>query len=367
MVGNPPFLGGKFMRTSLRDDYVNRLFAAFAGRVPAEADLVTYWFAKAWEYMREGRLKRAGLVGTNSIHGGANRRILDRIAREGVIFDAWDDEPWVLDGAAVRVSLVCFSQQAFGEAVRLYGRIVERINPDLTAAIDLTAARPLAENAAIAYSGISKKGKFELVGKRAREWLEMPLNPNGRPNSDVLFPSWNGDDLAGGNRDYRIINLGEKSLSESCFYEKPFSYVEEVVHPVREKSRSDLERINWWKLARRAPAMFAAIRSLKRFLVTPETSKHRIFAWCPSGVVPDKHLVVIAKDDDTAFGIVQSRFHAAWALRLGTSLEDRPRYTSSTTFGTFPFSRGPHAEPTGHRVCRRPVCRTDRGGGTAAE
>jgi type II restriction/modification system DNA methylase subunit YeeA len=83
--------------------------------------------------------------------------------------------------------------------------------------------------------------------------------------------------------------------------------------------------------------MFAAIRSLKRFLVTPETSKHRIFAWCPSGVVPDKNLVVIAKDDDTAFGIVQSRFHAAWALRLGTSLEDRPRYTSSTTFRTFPF------------------------------
>ena len=26
-----------------------------------------------------------------------------------------------------------------------------------------------------------------------------------------------------------------------------------------------------------------------------------------------------------------------WALRLGTSLEDRPRYTSTTTFRTFPF------------------------------
>jgi len=165
----------------------------------------------------------------------------------------------------------------------------------------------------------------------------MPINPDGRPNSDVLFPWWNGDDLAGGNRDYWIINFGEKSLSESAFYEKPFSYVEQVVHPVREKSRSDLERNNWWKLARRAPAMFAAVRSLKRFLVTPETSKHRIFAWCPSGVVPDKNLVVIATDDNTAFGIVQSRFHAAWALRLGTSLEDRPRYTSSTTFRTFPF------------------------------
>ena len=31
------------------------------------------------------------------------------------------------------------------------------------------------------------------------------------------------------------------------------------------------------------------------------------------------------------------RFHEIWSLRLGTSLEDRPRYTPSTTFETFPF------------------------------
>lgn len=168
----------------------------------------------------------------------------------------------------------------------------------------------------------------------------MPLNPNGRANSDVLFPWWNGDDLVGRIRDYWIINFGEKTLAESAFYEKPFSYVERVVHPARAKSRSDLERNNWWKLARRAPAMFVAARSLKNFLVTPETSKHRMFSWCPCGVVPDKNLVVIAKDDDTTFGILHSRFHSAWALRLGTSLEDRPRYTSSTTFRTFPFPNG---------------------------
>ena len=35
--------------------------------------------------------------------------------------------------------------------------------------------------------------------------------------------------------------------------------------------------------------------------------------------------------------MLHSCFHQAWALRLGTSLEDRPRYTPSTTFETFPF------------------------------
>ena len=58
------------------------------------------------------------------------------------------------------------------------------------------------------------------------------------------------------------------------------------------------------------------------------------------GICPDHQLVVVARDDDTTFGILHSRFHEAWALRLGTSLEDRPRYTPTTTFGTYPFPKG---------------------------
>jgi type II restriction/modification system DNA methylase subunit YeeA len=65
-----------------------------------------------------------------------------------------------------------------------------------------------------------------------------------------------------------------------------------------------------------------------------------LFAWIDSRIVPDKNLVAIARDDDTTFGILHSRFHEAWALRLGTSLEDRPRYTPTTTFETFPFPQG---------------------------
>lgn len=36
-VGNPPFLGGNRLRTVLGDAYCKRLFAAYAGQVPAEA------------------------------------------------------------------------------------------------------------------------------------------------------------------------------------------------------------------------------------------------------------------------------------------------------------------------------------------
>jgi type II restriction/modification system DNA methylase subunit YeeA len=192
-------------------------------------------------------LRRVGLVATNSIRGGANRRVLDRIVRDGVIFDAWDDEPWVLDGVAVRVSLICFAKEPQLAGVCLDGRAVQRINSDLTAAIDLTSARPLAENAGVAFSGISKKGRFEVPGELVRQWLQLPVNPNGRPNADVLFPWWNGDDLTGGNRDYWIIHFDEKSVTDAAYYEKPFADIEQVVRPFRSRSRSALERNHWWK------------------------------------------------------------------------------------------------------------------------
>jgi type II restriction/modification system DNA methylase subunit YeeA len=43
VVGNPPFLGGKVMRSGLGDKYVDQLFEVFDGQVAREADLVTYW------------------------------------------------------------------------------------------------------------------------------------------------------------------------------------------------------------------------------------------------------------------------------------------------------------------------------------
>ena len=72
VIGNPPFLGGKLLITYLGEDYVSQMFKTYAGRVPAEADLVCYWFEKAGQEIAAGRTRRVGLVATNSIRGGAN-------------------------------------------------------------------------------------------------------------------------------------------------------------------------------------------------------------------------------------------------------------------------------------------------------
>ena len=86
--------------------------------------------------------------------------------------------------------------------------------------------------------------------------------------------------------------------------------------------------------------MWGALDGLSRYIATPTLAKHRLFVWCDARICPDHQLIIIARDDDTTFGILHSRFHEIWSLRLGTSLEDRPRYTPSTTFETFPFPPG---------------------------
>ena len=89
VIGNPPFLGGKLLITHLGEEFVSRMFTAYSGRVPAEADLVCYWFEKAGRQIASGKAKRVGLVATNSIRGGANRRALQAAIKAGRIFEAW--------------------------------------------------------------------------------------------------------------------------------------------------------------------------------------------------------------------------------------------------------------------------------------
>jgi type II restriction/modification system DNA methylase subunit YeeA len=110
VVGNPPFVGVSRKRRELGDAYVEALDRVYAPRVPGASDLVCYWFDKALQAVRAGDLQRAGLVATNSIRGGANRTVLEHICQHSCIFDAWADEEWVNNGAAVRVSLVAFGR-----------------------------------------------------------------------------------------------------------------------------------------------------------------------------------------------------------------------------------------------------------------
>ena len=344
VIGNPPFLGVQRFRNTLGDEYTENLRAAYEGQVPGGADLVCFWFNKAGKLVERGNIARAGLVATNSIRGGANRLVLDRIAERTAIFDAWSDEPWVVDGTAVRVSLVCFAPEAAVAARFLDGKKTDQIAPDLKAGhTGFVRATRLLQNRVVSFRGTTKNGPFDIPGDLAREWLRLPANPNGRSNADVLKPWMNGMDLMRRPAGKWIIDFGWRmSEADAALYEEPFRYAKEYVYPMRQRNRRDAYRKYWWRYGEVRPGMWRAFEPLSRYIATSMVAKHRLFVWCDIRVCPDQQLIVIARDVDTTFGILHSRFHEAWSLRLGTWLGkgNDPRYTPTTTFETFPFPDG---------------------------
>ena len=337
VVGNPPFLGAKRMRLSLGDEYVNDLFTAWEGEMDRDSDLVCYWHELARRRIATDAGHRAGLLATNSVRGGANRITLERIDGSGGIFMAWSDEPWIVDGAAVRVSIV--GQDDGSETARaLDGEPVDVINSNLTTGPDLTSARVLPENTGVSFMGDTKGGAFEIAGEAARNMLTQPSNINGRPNADVVVPWVNGMDITRRPRGMFIIDFGtDTPESDAASYESPFEYIAEHVRPNRAKSRTTQK--SWWLHERPRPAMRAALATLGRYIATSMVAKHRTFVWLPPSTNPHNVVIVIARDDDYAFGVLHSRAHELWSLRMGTWLGvgNDPRYTPTSTFETFPF------------------------------
>ncbi len=335
IVGNPPFLGGKLLRAGLSDEYVDALFDWYDGRVPAEADLVCYWFDKAQRMIEMGQAKRAGLLATQGIRGGANRRVLQRIKETGDIFMAWSDHPWVLEGAAVHISIVGFDDGS--ETNReLDGQPVSSINANLTVGVDLTGAKRLQENLGIAFMADTKGGPFDIPDNLARDMLQSP-NPHNKSNAEVVRPWVNGRDITDRRRGMWIIDFGDMPIEQAALYEAPFEYVNTHVRPMRANNRRPLYANNWWWHMEPRPGMRQALQGLDRYIATPTTAKYRLFVWLSKEILADHALIVIAGDDDYTFGVLHSRFHEVWGLAMGTQLETRPRYTPTTCFETFPF------------------------------
>jgi type II restriction/modification system DNA methylase subunit YeeA len=345
IIGNPPFLGGNAMIGTLGEDYTARLRAAYAGHLPGGVDLVCYWFERAREELAEGRAQRVGLVATQAIRKGASRSVLDHIQADATIFEAWSNEPWNLDGADVRVSLVAFAKQHHGPAM-LDGAEVPTIHADLSGGgANLTTARGLAENMRLSFQGPVKVGPFDVDGAIARGWLAAPLNANGKANTDVVRPIMNTADITGRSSDTWIVDFASLSEADAAFYAAPFGHVVREVKPFRAQNRDRQRREKWWLLGRSGGDLRAALAPFARYIATPRVAKHRLFVWLAAQVLPDSRVFAIARDDDTSFGILHSRFHEAWALAHASRHGDgddggRPTYNNQTCFETFPFPSG---------------------------
>jgi hypothetical protein len=338
IVGNPPFLGNKLMRSKLGAEYVEALWSMYGDRLPAMSDLCCYWFEKARAMIEASRAKRAGLLATTGIKQVGGRRALERIAETGRIFFAESDREWTLEGAAVRIAMVGYESASGKAPPVLNSKPVQRINADLTGGSDVAAATPLAANAKLCFMGTTKVGAFDIELSEAVPMLSDP-NPHGKPNSDVLRPWVNGSDIVRNPSHRWIIDFGVTTReADAMLYTTPFGHLEREVKPGRQTNGRESYRAKWWIHGEPRPAFRAAVARYHRYIGTARVAKHRLFVWLDTVVVPDSKVIAIAYDDDFHFGVLHSRIHEVWSLKFGSKHGgERPTYNPDTCFLPFPF------------------------------
>lgn len=373
IIGNPPFIAGKDLRTELGSAYANALWASRGGQFKS-ADIVAVWWDRAAEILAadaskagpfdqilrrsnkqslpKPALQRFGFVTTNSITQTFSRRVIEQhlIGEPPLrLIFAIPDHPWIkgAGAAAVRIAMSVVEaglsdgrgrllQIATEDEDRIvYEETIGDIGSDLTIGRRIERTSPLKANRSLAHRGVQLMGAGFLVSPdKAKALAKLSIEGQEAPVRQFR----NGKDLTDRSRELHVIDFFGWSEGDARRLHPGFTqHLMETVKPHRDVNNRPSYRDNWWIFGEPRRELREALTGLDRYIVTVETSKHRWFRFLEASVMPDNRLVCVASDDPFVLGVLSSRAHKAWALAVGGRLEDRPVYSKGLCFDRFPF------------------------------
>ena len=341
-VGNPPFVGGTMVGGRLGLAYHAYIIEVTPGST-ALVDLVGFFLRRSFALIRNHGT--FGLLATNTIAQGDTRdaSLTAIIHKGGTIYEARRRFPWPGE-AAVIVSVIHAVKGSARTEVRLDGLPLRRISAFLLPGETDTTPKKLPQNRGRGYVGAKIWGAGFLFepkpsgGSSPLEDMERVLRTEPGAQ-DVIFSFMGGEEFNASptqapNR--FVIDFGEMTETQARAYSGPFSIVEERVRPVRLVNEQRNRRENWWLHVTRVPEATEHLRRHQRLLALAQVSKHFAVAFVRGGTVLANTMMLILMHEDSAFSIVQSRVHEAWARLTGSSMKDDLRYTTDC-FDTFPF------------------------------
>jgi hypothetical protein len=354
-VGNPPFMGGRRISTNFGDEYSSWLDLVHgAGK---NADISAHFFRHTATLL--GRHGTIGLIATNTINQGDTRAAgLQALLRTGLrIYSAITNMQWPIVGVAVTVSIVHLAAGNVRAATSptLDDQGVDEINSRLEPQCERTDPSLLTSNRNLSFQGSILVGSgFILEGQEA---LDAQQDRSG--GSVIVDPYIGGEDVntgpAQGPRRH-VIDFGGMTLDEARQWPRLLRIVEDRVKPSRDKVKRLAHRKYWWRYGDRRPALYSAIHSLRRCVVTSIHTKHLAFSFQSTKQVFSHALYIFPIDGYCPLAVLQSRVHEAWARLLSGSLGETLRYTASDCFETFPFPAThpltllPELETIGHTL-----------------
>jgi len=349
LVGNPPFLGGKFVTGRFGTDYRSVLLRTLADGRRGHADLVAYFVLRAAQITR-----RFGFVTTNSIAQGDTREVaLDSLTSGNwEIVRAAASRAWPGD-AAIQIAELWCAEKPIRERVVLDARVVSGISPLLVPVSRVSGSpRRLGKNLGVCFIGSFVLGMgFTMLPAEADRLIRIDQR-----NSEVLFPYLNGENACDDPQQRAprwIVNFFDWSEERSRTYQM-FDQVEQLVRPERQRKKADGAYVlrsplpkRWWQYADKRPALKRRIEDLNAVIIIPLVSKYSIPVMVEARQVFSHALAVFASNDFGLYGMLTSELHRAWARSRGSTLETRSRYTPTDCFETFPLPDEmlPVAEP----------------------
>jgi hypothetical protein len=282
--------------------------------MPRSADLVMYWWRRAADLVRTGKVRRFGLITTNSLPQTFNRRVvaaqLDAKPPLGLVF-AIPDHPWYLSGdmAAVRIAMtVGVAGKQEGQLFRALDARLDvaqggdELRPpqqgviisNLTIGVDLDAAKPLLANEDLCSPGVKLHGSGFIVSPERAKQLGLGTVP-GLERHIRLYR--HGRDLTARPREVLVIDLfglPEEHVRER--FPAVYQHLLQTVRPERAakigKSKDMAEYAKkWWMFGKPRSELRPALTGLPRYIATVETTKHRVFQFLDEAILPDNMLV----------------------------------------------------------------------------
>lgn len=351
VIGNPPFLGGKRLRSQVGSAYREYLVRSVAGDARGSADLVAYFFRRCFPLAR--RSGNLGLIAVNTIAEGDSRRVgLEPLLRDGGdIYSARSAEPWP-NVAAVVTSRVHLHKGKWRGRKRLDGRPVDHVSAFLSEQVEWSPTRLIGSGGLAFIGSILSGSGFILDPGEAQELVRRDAR-----NADVVFPYVNGRDL---NQDPEqkasrwVICFWDWPLTRARRLEEPFRIVKERVKPHRDQVRRKTYRENWWRFAESVPGLYHAIgrghafeqhpgewrpdtQPLPQVVVVTQVGKFLAVSRVPNDQIFPSMVVVFASDSAAFLALLLSCVHSEWAWKQSSKLKRDLRYTPSDCFETFPL------------------------------
>ena len=360
IVGNPPFIGDKRRRSLLGDGYSEALKLVYPN-IASSTDFVMYWWNIAAKKVRSGETKSFGLITTNSLSQKFNKRVVEKHLKNlnsplSLKF-AVPDHPWVdeVESANVRIAMTVGvagdskgdlakvveeksndQQPSNGNQIKLeYTR--GKIHSDLKIGPDLSMASPLQSQSGISSLGLMLAGKGFKVNKEKA--VELGLNNLSGLDAHIK-PYCNGSDLYQHHRNLLVIDLLGVELEEvKAKFPAVYEHLFENVKPERDLNNRKVLREKWWLVAEPRKLIRPALKGLEKYIVTAESSKHRIFQFIPGDCLPDHRLIAIASDNAAHLAVLSSHIHIVWSGAIGGRLGPATVYNKTNCFDKFPFPK----------------------------